>query len=85
LLTTLQARNPPQITTSTLSENTATTVAVIPIGDPILEPLTSQEQENEDLGDQLLAEMGTGSSQVVQVTDLMGGIQAAQPLATLAT
>ena len=48
---------------------------------------TNQEQENEDLDDQLRAEMGVSSSQAVQVTevtrvDLMSGIQAAQPPAT---
>ena len=84
MLTTLQARKAPQITISTPSDPNATAaVAVIPIDDPTLQT-TNQEQENEDLDDQLLAEMGVSSSQVVQVTevtqvDLMSGIQAAQP------
>ena len=67
---------------STPSDPNATAaVAVIPIDDPTLQT-TNQEQENEDLDDQLLAEMGVSSSQAVQVTevtqvDLMSGIQAA--------
>jgi hypothetical protein len=84
LLTTLQARNSPQITISTPSDPNAT--AVILIDDPTLQT-TTQEQENEDLDDKQLAEMGVSSSQAVQVTevtqvDLMSGIQAAQPPAT---
>ncbi|KAN0071265.1 hypothetical protein V8E54_010696 [Elaphomyces granulatus] len=71
-----------QITISTLRSERD----VIPIDDSTLQA-TSQEQENEDLDDQLLAEMGVSSSQAVQVTEvtqvnLMSGIQAAHPPAT---
>jgi hypothetical protein len=55
------------------SESTTAAVAVILIDDSLLShsrPTTSQEQENEELDDQLLAEMGAGSSQVVQVTEV---------------
>jgi hypothetical protein len=57
---------------STPSESTTAAVAVILIDDSILSHsrTTSQEQENEELDDQLLAEMGAGSSQVVQVTEV---------------
>ncbi|KAN0075974.1 hypothetical protein V8E54_007244 [Elaphomyces granulatus] len=58
----LVARNSPQITISTPSDPNATAaVAVIPIDDPTLQ-ITNQEQENEDLDYQLLAEMGVSSS-----------------------
>lgn len=53
------------------SESTTAAVAVILIDDSLLShsrTTTSQEQENE--GHQLLAEMGAGSSQVVQVTEV---------------
>ena len=60
---------------STPSESTTAAVAVILIDDSILSHsrTTSQEQENEELDDQLLAEisMGAGSSQVVQVTEVI--------------
>lgn len=58
---------------STPSESTTAAVAVILIDDSLLShsrTTTSQEQENEGLDDQLLAEMGAGSSQVVQVTEV---------------
>jgi hypothetical protein len=57
---------------STPSESTTAAVAVILIDDSILSHsrTTSQEQENEELDDQLLAEMGAGSSRVVQVTEV---------------
>jgi hypothetical protein len=60
------------------SESTTAAVAVILIDDSLLShsrPTTSQEQENEELDDQLLAEMGAGSSQVVQVTEVMTSLR----------
>jgi hypothetical protein len=89
LLTTLQARNSPQITISTASdssENATAAAVVIPIDPvPTHSQTTGQEQENEDLDAQLLAEMGTSPSQVFQVAQVHSGIQAAaQPPATLA-
>ena len=58
------------------SESTTAAVAVILIDDSILSHsrTTSQEQENEELDDQLLqlrSQMGAGSSQVVQVTEVI--------------